>query len=70
MSGFLNDNSRLYLGVILLICAIGTFIYGWIQRSNGHEFDQLWMLSVVMLFGASVHLQRIGGKKHNGGKDE
>ena len=70
MSGFLNDKSRLVLGIVLIVGAVGTFIYGWIERSNGEDFNQLWMLAVVMHFGASVHLQKIGGQKHNRGKNE
>ncbi len=70
MSGFLNDKSRLALGVVLILGAIGTFIYGWIERSNGNDFNQIWMLAVVMLLGASVHLQKIGGQKRKRGKNE
>ena len=70
MNGFLNDKSRLALGIILLVGSIGMFIFGWIERSNGQEFNQLWMLAIVMLFGASVHLQKIGGQKRNQGENE
>lgn len=70
MSGFLNDKSRLALGIVLIVGAVGTFIYGWFERSNGEDFNQIWMLAVVMLLGASVHLQKIGGQKRNRGKNE
>ena len=70
MNGFLNDKIRLALGIVFLVGAIGMFIFGWIERSNGQEFNQLWMLAIVMLFGASVHLQKIGGQKRNQGENE
>ena len=70
MTGFLNDKSRLAIGIIFLVGGIGMFIFGWIERSNGQEFNQLWILAIVMLFGASVHLQKIGGQKRNQGENE
>lgn len=70
MSGFLNDKYRLALGIVLIFGALITFIYGWIERSNGGDFNQIWMLAVVMLFGASIHLQKIGSQNQSKGKNK
>ena len=58
-----NDKTRLYFGLFLIISSIGFFVYGWIERSDGNEFNQIWALSILMLFGAMVHLQKIGSSK-------
>jgi len=60
MSELLNDKRRLAIGVVLIISAISTFFYGLLERSTGKDFNEIWMLAIVMLLGASVHLQKIG----------
>jgi high-affinity Fe2+/Pb2+ permease len=66
-----NDKTRLYFGLSLIVASIGFFIYGWLERSNGNEFNQIWTLSMLLIFGGMVHLQKIGsGKKKNRRKKE
>ena len=63
MSELLNDKRRLVIGVVLIFSAIATFIYGLLERSAGKDFNDIWMLAIVMLLGASVHLQKIGKRQ-------
>ena len=71
MNGFLNDRTRLYLGILFVIASIGFFIYGWMERSVGNPFNQIWMLAIIILMGGMVHLQKIGGsRKKSRPKDE
>ena len=63
MSELLNDKRRLVIGVVLIFSAIATFIYGLLERSDGKDFNEIWMLAIVMLLGASVHLQKIGKRQ-------
>jgi len=66
-----NDKTRLYFGLSLIVASIGFFIYGWLERSNGNEFNQIWTLSMLLIFGGMVHLQKISsGKKKNRRKKE
>ena len=58
-----NNKGRLYFSVFLILSSLGFFVYGWIERSDGNEFNQIWALSILMLFGAMVHLQKIGSSK-------
>ena len=58
-----NDNIRLYFSVFLILSSLGFFVYGLIERSNGNDFNQIWTLSFLMVFGAMVHLQKIGSSK-------
>ena len=58
-----NDRARLYFSFFLILSSLGFFVYGWIERSDGNEFNQIWALSILMLFGAMVHLQKIGSSK-------
>ena len=60
-----NDKIRLYFSFSLILSSFGFFVYGWIERSNGNDFNQIWALSFLMLFGAMFHLQKIGSKKKN-----
>ena len=62
MAGLINDKVRLAFSVLLIVSAIGTFVYGFMERKSGNDFNQIWMLAVVMLRGAMVHLQKIGKK--------
>ena len=59
-----NDKIRLYFSFFLILSSLGFFVYGWIERSNGNDFNQIWALSFLMLFGAMVHLQKIGSIKN------
>ena len=59
-----NDKIRLYFSFFLILLSLGFFVYGWIERSNGNDFNQIWALSFLMLFGAMVHLQKIGSIKN------
>ena len=61
MSEFLNDKLRLCIGLVFIFGAIGTFIFGWMERSAGNSFNHIWMLAIIMLLGAMVQLQKIGG---------
>lgn len=71
MSGFLNDKIRLGIGFVFILGAIGFFIYGWMERSAGNPFSQLWMLAIIILLGAMVQLQKIGGgQKKSRQKDD
>ena len=66
-----NEKARLYFSFFLILSSLGFFVYGWIERSDGNEFNQIWALSILMLFGAMVHLQKIGSsKKKNRRKKE
>jgi|TARA_B110001454_G_scaffold176444_1_gene168562 hypothetical protein len=58
-----NNKGRLYFSFFLILSSLGFFVYGWIERSDGNEFNQIWALSILMLFGAMVHLQKIGSSK-------
>jgi hypothetical protein len=58
-----NLKARLYFSFFLILSSLGFFVYGWIERSDGNEFNQIWALSILMLFGAMVHLQKIGSSK-------
>jgi hypothetical protein len=58
-----NEKARLYFSFFLILSSLGFFVYGWIERSDGNEFNQIWALSILMLFGAMVHLQKIGSSK-------
>jgi len=71
MSGFLNANTRLGIGVFLILGAIGFFIYGWMERSAGNPFNQIWTLAIISLLGAMFQFQKIGGGQNkNRQKDE
>lgn len=52
---------RLGIGLVFIFGAIGTFIFGWMERSAGNSFNNIWMLAIIMLLGAMVQLQKIGG---------
>jgi hypothetical protein len=58
-----NDKIRLYFSFFLILSSFGFFVYGWIERSEGNEFNQIWALSFLLIFGAMVHLQKIGSSK-------
>lgn len=58
-----NLKARLYFSFFLILSSLGFFVYGWIERSDGNEFNQIWALSILMLFGAMVHLQKIESSK-------
>ena len=60
MAGFINDKFRLGFAILLIVGAIVTFIYGFMEKNSGNEFNQIWTLALVMLVGAMVHLQKIG----------
>ena len=62
MSGIIKDKVRLGFSILLIVSAIATFVYGFMERSSGNDFNQIWMLAIVMLMGAMVHLQKIGKK--------
>ena len=55
-----KDKARLGLAMIFIVGAIVSFIYGFLERQSGNDFNQIWMLAVIMLLGAMVHLQKIG----------
>ncbi|MBT3478179.1 MAG: hypothetical protein HOA15_02630 [Candidatus Marinimicrobia bacterium] len=57
----MTDKIRLGIGFILIAVAIGLFVYGWMERSVGSPFNQIWMLAIFSLLGAMVQLQKIGG---------
>ena len=59
-----NDKIRLYFSFFLILSSLVFFVYGWIERSTGNDFNQFWALSFLMLFGAMVHLQKIGSSKN------
>mgnify|MGYP000029210312 FL=1 len=58
-----NDKTRLYFSFVLIFLSLGLLVYGWIERSNVNDFNQIWSLSLLMLFGAMIHLQKIGSSK-------
>jgi hypothetical protein len=60
-----NDKTRLYFSLLLIFLSFGLFVYGWTERSNGNDFNQIWSLALLMLFGAMIHLQKIGSSKKN-----
>ena len=62
MAGFINDKVRLGFSILLIVSAIATFVYGFMERKSGNDFSQIWMLAIIMLMGAMVHLQKIGKK--------
>ncbi len=62
MNPLLKDKARLALAIVFIISAIITFIYGFFERQSGNDFNQIWMLGVIMLLGAMVHLQKIEKK--------
>jgi hypothetical protein len=35
------------------------------ERSAGNSFNHIWMLAIIMLLGAMVQLQKIGGVENN-----
>jgi len=61
MNESLKVKVRLGLGLVFIFGAIGTFIFGWMERSTGNSFNHIWMLAIIMLLGAMVQLQKIGG---------
>ena len=62
MNSLLKDKARLALAIVFIFSAIITFLYGFFERQAGNDFNQIWMLGVIMLLGAMVHLQKIGKK--------
>ena len=71
MNELLNDKIRLCIGIFFVIAAIGFFIYGWMERSVGNSFNQIWMLAIIILLGGMVQLQKIGsGRKKSRKKNE
>jgi len=61
MNESLKIKVRLSIGLVFIFGAIGTFIFGWMERSAGNSFNNIWMLAIIMLLGAMVQLQKIGG---------
>jgi len=61
MNESLKVKVRLGIGLVFIFVAIGTFIFGWMERSAGNSFNYIWMLAIIMLLGAMVQLQKIGG---------
>ena len=61
MNESLKIKVRLGIGLVFILEAIGTFIFGWMERSAGNSFNNIWMLAIIMLLGAMVQLQKIGG---------
>lgn len=61
MNESLKIKVRLCIGLVFIFGAIGTFIFGWMERSAGNSFNNIWMLAIIMLLGAMVQLQKIGG---------
>ena len=55
-----KDKARLGLAAIFILAAIITFVYGFLERQAGNDFNQIWTLALIMLFGSMVHLQKIG----------
>ena len=61
MNESLKIKVRLGIGLVFILGAIGTFIFGWMERSVGNSFNNIWMLAIIMLLGAMVQLQKIDG---------
>ena len=61
MNESLKVKVRLGIGLVFIFVAFGTFIFGWMERSAGNSFNYIWMLAIIMLLGAMVQLQKIGG---------
>mgnify|MGYP006927749815 FL=1 len=61
MNESLKVKVRIGIGLVFILGAIGTFIFGWMERSAGNSFNNIWMLAIIMLLGAMVQLQKIGG---------
>ena len=55
-----KDKARLGLAVVFILASIVTFVYGFLERQAGNNFNQIWTLALIMLFGSMVHLQKIG----------
>ena len=71
MSEILNDKTRLGIGFVLIAVAFGLFVYGWVERSAGNSFNQIWMLAIISLLGSTVQLQKVGaGQKRSRNKNE
>ena len=52
MNSLLKDKARLALAIVIIFSAIITFIYGLFERQAGNDFNQIWMLGVIMLLGS------------------
>ncbi|MBC8345192.1 MAG: hypothetical protein ISR82_06000 [Candidatus Marinimicrobia bacterium] len=70
MNETLKVKIRLGFGLVFFVGAIGTFIFGWMERSAGNSFNQIWMLAIIMLLGAMMQLQKIGGGQKKSQKKE
>ena len=58
-----KDKARLGLAVFFILASIVTFVYGFLERQAGNDFNQIWTLALIMLFGSMVHLQKLGNSK-------
>ena len=46
-----KDKARLGLAVFFILASIVTFVYGFLERQAGNDFNQIWTLALIMLFG-------------------
>ena len=60
MADFINDKFRLGFAILLIVGAIVTFIYGFMEKNSGNEFNQIWTLALVMLVGAKFICKKLG----------
>jgi len=59
----LNWRVHLVLFFTLLGSSIGSFIYGWMQRSDGRNFSQYWVLALFLLWGSMSSIQKTLNRK-------
>ncbi|GEM_PF-361684 len=63
---------RLGAGIIFILLAIGMFIYGFMLKKAGGDYDQYWVLALLLIWGGSDQIRkalfkvnRRTGKKHS-----
>ena len=49
---------RLGTGITFILLAIGMFIYGFILKEGGGDYNQYWVLSLLLIWGGSDQIRK------------
>jgi len=50
------------MGITFILLAIGVFIYGFMLKNEGGDYNQYWVLSLLLIWGGSDQIRKAIGK--------